>query len=682
MLGRIIFRHTTKPLAAIIAGLTALAAPAASQPVPIEDIARLPAISSVTVSTDGDTMFALVGPATGDDQDRSVIAAWDLNDLSKPPVTAAPDGNDSEFMFLRALKDGKVLTYVREPFTGSLRGCSEGKLIGSTRTWVRKTLITDTSFKKFDEPFLESTGGKGTSKSTETCLRLEARGSVYSRLPLDQTDIVISRLDARTLDSALVRYNLNTGRSEMLFQNTSTREAGYIDPSDGEVMSAAGSDNTDGTYKLQVWVKPEKGAELERQEELEVDLVKRQELDIIHCDEENGRYFVLTNKFSDKKAIYGYDPVARKYSEAPLFANPDFDASGVVTSQAPSRFGRILGFTYDADVRKTLWVDPEVGGLMLGIEKSFENEHVSPIYISDDFNKVVFSTESSSQPPRYFLLKDKSQLQLIGSERPWIDTASIGDSKLTYYEARDGRTLPAILTPRAGWQPGDAPGKAVVLPHGGPWSRDYGGWDSSGWVPFLTSRGFSVIQPQFRGSTGWGLDLWLAGDAQFGYKAQDDNEDAAAWLVDEGYADPNQVVIFGYSYGGYAAMAATTRADSPFQCAIAGAGYAESAKINNGLDRSRFGRMAYANALSGRDVIKDVENAEIPVLVFHGDRDVRVPNEYGKAFYDAVKKHTRAKYVSIPDMPHSLPWTPDQQRASLGAIESFLASECGLDSSR
>lgn len=124
-------------------------------------------------------------------------------------------------------------------------------------------------------------------------------------------------------------------------------------------------------------------------------------------------------------------------------------------------------------------------------------------------------------------------------------------------------------------------------------------------------------------------------------------------------------------------MAAATRKNSPYQCAIAGAGYAESAKINTGFDRTRFNRM-FLKGLSGRDVIKDVANAEIPILIYHGDRDVRVPDTYGKAFFNAVRKHTTAKYVNIPDMPHSLPWTPQQQRLSLKEIESFLTNECGL----
>jgi hypothetical protein len=145
------------------------AGPAAAEPIAVEDLARLPAITNVTVTTDGNTMFALVGPSAGDDKDRAVIATWDLNDLSKAPVMAAPDGDDSEFIFIQALKNGYVLTAIRKPYAGSLRGCSEGKTTGSTRTWVVKTLITDKSFEKFEEPFIELGSMRGRSKNTEIC---------------------------------------------------------------------------------------------------------------------------------------------------------------------------------------------------------------------------------------------------------------------------------------------------------------------------------------------------------------------------------------------------------------------------------------------------------------------------------------------------------------------------------
>lgn len=653
-----------------------LAQLAMADPVAIEDLARLPAMTSVSVSTDGKTMAALIGPSAGTDQDRAVLAAWDLTDLSRPPVIAAPDGKQSEFIQVTALKDGKLQVVVRQPFTGRLSGCAEGNAVGTTRTWSVKALLTDTTFRKFDEPFISLGSTRGIGKSTEDCIRITARGIVANRMPLDPENVLISRVGS-DFRSELGLLNVKTQAFTPVFKNSRDAGAGYIDPADGEVMSTSGSDEKRNTFEQFTQLKATKGGSFEEHPALTVDIVKRQEMAVVHRDRETGVYYVVTNKFADKKEIYTYDPVAKKFSDKPVFSNPEFDAASVVVSSSPADFGKILGYSYDADVTRYEWLDAEYGGIVLGLEQQLNAETVDIIYRSPDYNLIVFSASGSTMPTRYYILRDRSNLELLGAERPWIDTENLSQTGLVYYQARDGRSLPALFTPRQGWKAGDAPGKAVVLPHGGPWARDFGGWDMSGWVPFLTSRGYSVLQPQYRGSVGWGLDLWTAGDSQFGYLAQDDKDDGAAWLVSQGYAAPDKMVMFGYSYGGYAAMAAATRKNSPYRCAIAGAGYAESAKINTGFDRTRFNRM-FLKGLSGRDVIKDVANAEIPILIYHGDRDVRVPDTYGKAFYNAVRKHTTAKYVNIPDMPHSLPWTPQQQRLSLKEIESFLTNECGL----
>ena len=97
-------------------------------------------------------------------------------------------------------------------------------------------------------------------------------------------------------------------------------------------------------------------------------------------------------------------------------------------------------------------------------------------------------------------------------------------------------------------------------------------WDLAGWVQYFASRGYAVIEPQFRGSTGWGQKLWRAGDREWGQKMQDDLDDAVKWLIAQHVADPKRVAIFGYSYGGYAALAASIRPNGLYQCAISGAG--------------------------------------------------------------------------------------------------------------
>ena len=270
----------------------------------------------------------------------------------------------------------------------------------------------------------------------------------------------------------------------------------------------------------------------------------------------------------------------------------------------------------------------------------------------------------------------------MGRERPDVNPESIGEQRWVTYKARDGLLIPAILDLPAGWSKDKGPLPTVIHPHGDPWARDFGGWDGSGWVPFLTSRGYAVLRPQYRGSTGLGRKLWMAGDAEWGQKMQDDKDDGAQWLVEQGIARKDSLVIFGYSYGGFAAAAATVRPGGPYRCAIAGAPVTDLAKLSIGWSDNRVQRALQGKTVKGMDPLKNADKANIPILLYVGDRDVRTPAFHAKDFYQAVKGKVNAKFHLIPDMPHSLPWYPRHHTQTLGLIEAFLNTDCRLQASK
>jgi dipeptidyl aminopeptidase/acylaminoacyl peptidase len=265
-------------------------------------------------------------------------------------------------------------------------------------------------------------------------------------------------------------------------------------------------------------------------------------------------------------------------------------------------------------------------------------------------------------------------LKQLGKSRPTMNEKTFGDTKYVTYKARDGMTIPGLLSLPAGYDKakhGRIP--AVIHPHGGPWARDYITWDSSGWTQFLTTRGYAVLQPQYRGSDGWGMALWKAGDQQWGLKMQDDKDDGAAWLVAEGIADPKKMSMFGYSYGGFAAVAASVRPNSPYQCAIAGAPVSDLQRLANFWGANRVAREGQGWTVTGMNPIANVASANIPILLYHGDRDRQADTVHSRDFYSAMRSAGKdVEYVEIKDMWHQLPWWPEWHRQSLGLIENYL----------
>ena len=146
----------------------------------------------------------------------------------------------------------------------------------------------------------------------------------------------------------------------------------------------------------------------------------------------------------------------------------------------------------------------------------------------------------------------------------------------------------------------------------------------------------------------------------------------------EGIAAEDRIAIFGYSYGGYAAMAASVRADSPYQCAVAGAGLSELRTFDKITFQSPFNREYQNPTIGGLSPLDHVKEATIPIYIFHGDRDQRVPIEQSRKFANALKRAGKdVKYEEIVDLWHSLPWWPQHHLAMLSSLEDYLANDCG-----
>ena len=657
---------------------TASVVASAAEPIPAEHFARLPELQSVSMSTDGKNLVAIVPvPGSSADSQDTALAIWDLDDLEKGPAIT-PSNRNMKFTHASAMKADRVLAIARQEWTGSLAGCGEGRSVGSTRTFVTKPYLTDVGMTRFDEAFTSRVRRLGVSAQTLRCLEIAGSASLVSTLPLDPDNVIINQIDPGSFSGNYYLYNLRTDETTLLNNAKDGTNPAFFNPRDGEVLARSKLEPVGrGEFEIRTLLRDPSTGTFHEHPALTNKLSNRHTVDIVGIDEQSGHFYVLHDLNSNHVQAWMYDPVARKFRDEPLLTHPQYDIMALLFGSQPSNFNQVLGFMVGGPQPETTWIDPQMKAVHDGLRQAFPGQNVSLTSYNNDLSRILFATHSARHAPTYHLLWDRERVQTLGSERPWIDPEMIGEQRWVTYTARDGLEISAVLDLPAGWTPTDGPLPAIIHPHGGPWARDYAGWDGSGWVPFLTSRGYAVLRPNYRGSAGLGRELWLAGDAEWGQKMQDDKDDGAAWLVEQGIADPERLAIFGYSYGGFAAAAAVVRPGGPYQCAISGAPVTDLTKLGWSWSENRLQRILQGTTVTGMDPMKHTAKASIPLLAFVGDRDVRTPAFHAKNFYDAVKGVVPARFELIPDMPHSMPWYPRHQMTALGLIEDFLREDCG-----
>lgn len=645
-----------------------------------DDFAKQPALNSVSMSLEGDMLVGLVTDPT--DPELMAAAYWDLSgdiDTTKPllPSNITRTGGKSLFYGATALKNKKSLWFTAQQYIGALYGCGEGKTTGSTKKYIEKVYMGNANIKEIDD-LPDGRAEIGADQAYLRCFELEGNTNIASLLPLDPTNVVITRQSTKN-GTAYYKHDLATGREKFMYKASDTQTF-IINSTNGDPVVKTELEYENGAWLQYVELIDPATQEFKREDTLTTEISNRYTMDLLGRQNGTGKYFIATDKFTDKVTVYLYDPATDSFSSEPLFAHPEFNISGMQFSTRPEDFGTPIGFSYAGPVVKNYWLDPELDSIQKGLDAAFPGKNVSLTDFTNDRNRVLFTVSGADFPNAYFLLVDKSKVAVIGSSRPWIDTEALGESRFVYYTARDGLKIPAILTMPAGFEEGDKARGAIIHPHGGPWARDYAGFDNSGWTQYFASRGYIVMQPQYRGSQGWGRELWLAGDNEWGQKMQDDKDDGAAWMVSQGWVDADKIAIHGYSYGGFAAIAASVRPNSPYQCAVAGAGVANLAKLANVWGENRIQRIFQGDTVSGMDPQKNTDKGNIPILLYHGDYDVRVPIFHSRDFFNKVKKvEPESEFIVLKKMGHQgNKWLPEHKKTVLEEMERFLTTTCGM----
>ncbi len=346
-------------------------------------------------------------------------------------------------------------------------------------------------------------------------------------------------------------------------------------------------------------------------------------------------------------ALFRYDTKTNAIESKPLFSLKGFDFEGSLIFDGKSK--KILGINYTSDAPGTVWFDESLKRIQEEIDKQLPNtiNEISCKRCASAQHFVV-RVSSDRQSPMFFLV-DRStlKLQLIGAERPWIDSALTAEVDFVRIPSRDGMEIPTYITKPKG----KGPFPTVVLIHGGPHVRG-SVWGFNPETQFLASRGYLVVEPEFRGSLGYGETWFRAGWRQWGLKMQDDMTDAAKWAVSKGLADANRVAIAGGSYGGYAAMMGLIKEPSLFKAGLNFVGVTDIELLYtigwSDTAGSTWERFGMPKLIGDRD--KDIEQfrktsplllahqIKQPVFMAYGEDDLRVPLPHGTKLRDALIK--------------------------------------------
>ncbi|OHC94668.1 MAG: hypothetical protein A2792_12995 [Sphingomonadales bacterium RIFCSPHIGHO2_01_FULL_65_20] len=334
-------------------------------------------------------------------------------------------------------------------------------------------------------------------------------------------------------------------------------------------------------------------------------------------------------------------------AETLVFAHPEVDVSGFARI---GRRGRVIGVRYTTDAGEIHYIDPDVQKMVDQLAKAIPHlPIVEVVESSEDERKMLIWAGSDTNAGRFFLFdRDAKTLANLLAIRPGLEQVALGKMQSITYPARDGTQIPAYLT----LPPGKTSASGlpvVVMPHGGPEARDSWGFD---WLPqFFAQRGYAVLQPNFRGSAGYGQS-WLKRNAfQDWQLAIGDINDGAHWLARQG-ADAERMAIFGWSYGGYAALQSNVLEPDLFKAVVAVAPVTDLALLRS--DSYGWGDYAYVRDLLGEGKhIKEgspAQNAaafKAPVLMFHGDIDRNVDVGHAKLMDAKLKDAGRSSELHI-----------------------------------
>jgi len=503
------------------------------------------------------------------------------------------------------------------------------------------------------------------------------RANIYS-LPKDNPDEIIIGLNDR--DKAyhdVYRVNLTTGDRDLLFENTE-KMAGFTFDLEGNLRLATRQTEDGGTEILRY------------DDNTFTQIYKcnfEETIYPIRFHKDGKKVYFVTNKGEDVDLtrLTLLDPKTGETTFIESDPENQVDFGGAVFD---AKTDELIATAYVGDRVRIYPKDKQIEKDLKFLREELPEGELSIQSTTRDMRFFLVSVSRDVDPGSvYFYDREKKNVELLYRSRPELDSEHLAFKKPVRYQARDGLEISGYLTIPRGVTSENLP--TVIMPHGGPWARDYWGYDA--YTQFLANRGYAVFQPNFRGSTGYGKDFLNAGNKEWGTgDMQHDITDAVNYLIEKGITDKDKVAIFGGSYGGYATLAGLAFTPDVYAAGVSYVGPSNlitllesippywgpivkmfHKRVGNPEDPEDAKRLRKQSPLFSADKIDD------PLLVIQGANDPRVDKRESDQIVVAARdRGVDIGYIVAPDEGHGFAGQENRLVVAV-ALEKFLAKHLG-----
>jgi len=619
----------------------------ATQLLPVEAFASLPDVTQVQLSPDGKKVVALAKVLDSGEMLGTAVRVFDLDKMEGSIAAYAKTG---KFIinWVRWANDDYLLISARFPAKRYGTPTTETRLLSvniNTRE-IRSAL---------SRPFLRKQN------------RIpQFQDQIVDMLPDEKDEILLEAGFEKSPSLGLFKVNIANGRIKRVLREKS-HIVGYVTDRQHRVRASVRLNDTE----YQVLHQPVG----------EEDWVRLWSFEVFSPDTvwplgfARDPDFLYVRAYHDgREAVFKVDLRDPSLGRELVFSDPEYDVGGGLIYSR--RSGEIVGIRYASDGGFTFW-DPEYKALQNGIDKVLPDTANILYSLSDDERRYIVLATSDTEPGTYLVGdRDDKSLSNLARRYPALPPEQMSAKNTITYQARDGLDIEGFLTLPRG--EGEGPYPAIVFPHGGPISFDDGGFDY--WTQYFASRGYAILQMNFRGSAGYGYDFMKSGLQNWGLEMQNDVEDGTRWLINEGIADPGHICVVGASYGGYAALMEAARNSDLYKCAVSFAGVTDVADLvsshrnytNYEIVKEQVG--SNSRMLRERSPLRHVEDIDIPVLLAHGTKDRRVLVRHSQRMNRALERAGKdVTYLELEDGDHHL--SREEHRLEFfRAMDAFLQS--------